>query len=297
MTEPKEIHTDALRLLEKHGHTVITDESAADKDSVEALFIRTYTHVDADYLAVFPKVSYILRAGVGLDNIDTAEAEKRNITIVNAPGSNANAVAEFAVGLIIALARNLLPQTTRLKAGEWRNTALMGSEIGGKIIGLVGCGAIGRLIVTKLSGFGIGGVLGYDPYLDKEAMAGLGIEKCELADLISRADIISLHLPLTPETRGLISMKELKTMKKSAYLINTSRGGIVHETDLIQALKQKIIAGAALDVFENEPHINMNLTEIDTLIATPHIAAFTAEADRNMSMVAAERFLAMVKNV
>lgn len=291
VTEPKEIHREAIELLKQHSHTVITDESKADPSNIEALFIRTYTKVDGAYLDRFPAVKYILRSGVGLDNIDVTEAKNRGIAVINSPGSNANAVAEFAVGLIIALMRNVLPQVDRLKNGDWRDASLQGSEIPGKTVGLIGCGAIGRLIVQKMSGFGIASTLGYDPFLDKETLAKNSIEKCELADLISRADIVSLHLPLTPETRGLISMKELKTMKRTAYLINTSRGGIVNETDLIQALRKGIIAGAALDVFENEPEINMDLTGLDNLIATPHIAAFTAEADRNMSVQAVENFL------
>lgn len=293
ITEPKEIHSDAVELLKNVGHSVFLEPEEYDPNNVEVVFIRTYTSVSAEFLSKFPNLKYILRAGVGLDGIDLAECKKRSITVLNSPGANANAVAEFVVATMIMLLRNTPIQPDRLKKGLWRDRQFMGKELKGKVIGFVGCGAIAKSVIEKLKGFSIGTVYGYDPYLTFDELSPFGINKTSLEKLLEMSDIVSLHLPLTDKTKNLISLKELQLMKKSSYIINTSRGGIVNETDLIAALDKKIIAGAALDVFENEPQISQQLIANGHLLLTPHIAGYTEEADRAIAVDVVNRFLAL----
>lgn len=290
VAEKDEIHLSAIKLLRDSGHKILFSLKDKDRSKIEVIFIRTYTKLDKKFLNSFINLKYILRAGVGTDNIDTDEAKKRNINIVTSPGSNANSVAEFVVGITILLIKNINEQSVRIYKGKWRDKDLMGNDLKGKVLGLVGCGAIGKLVVKKLQGFEVE-FLGYDPYLDKKTLQESGIEKVSLQDLIKRSDIISLHLPLTPETAFLFTLKEFKKMKKNVIFVNTSRGKLVNEEDLIQALNKKIISKAAIDVFENEPMINKNLLHVKNLFLTPHIAAFTMDADFNMSFQTAQNFL------
>lgn len=291
VTEPGDIHKDAISLL-RAEHAVFF-ESAVDTKNISALFIRTYTNADKQYLSSFPSLKYILRAGVGLDNVDLVECKKRGITVFNSPGSNANAVAEYVVGVIIMLFRNVVSAQRAVMKGAWRDKTMLSSELKNKTVGIVGCGAIGRLITEKLHAFSVNSV-GFDPYLSDKQLSAVGIKKTSLDLLLQSADIVTLHLPLTAETKDLISAQQLKLMKSSAYLINTSRGGIVNEDDLIQALENDTIAGSALDVFENEPEINKKLillSQKKNLILTPHIGGYTREADRRMAVEVVERFL------
>lgn len=291
ITEKDEIHPRALNLLKQKGHSLIFSVDRTNQEKIDVLFIRTYTHATKQYLDQFPNVKYILRAGVGLDNIDVEESKRRNIRVINAPGSNANAVAEYVIGIIILSLRNIPIHMSLLKEEKWREKRYMGYEVKGKIIGLVGCGAIGRLITKKLQHFEVEEILGYDPYLDTETLAKSNIKKCELNELLTSGDIISLHLPLTVETKNLISQKQLSKMRRSALLINTSRGGIINEMDLIAALQNKTIYAAALDVFEHEPNIRRELLSFPNFIATPHIAGYTYEADEEMSMMPVIKFI------
>jgi D-3-phosphoglycerate dehydrogenase / 2-oxoglutarate reductase len=290
VTEKNEINQKGLDLLTKNGHSLIFSQPE-DTSSIEALFIRTYTKVDSAYLTQFSHLNYIIRAGVGLENVDLAACKEKNITIINAPGSNANAVAEFVIGLMTMLLRQIPYHIKQLQTHKWRDMQAAGAEIKGKTIGLVGCGAIGKLIAKKLQSFDIQDIVGYDPYLDAPTLEQFHIKKVELDNLLKKSDIVSLHLPLTPETKHLITLEKLKIMKPTSFIINTSRGGIIHEQDLIKALQTHIIKGAALDVFENEPDINKTLLTCDNLIATPHIAALTQEADVEMSVQAVKHFL------
>ncbi len=296
IVEKNEINKSAVELLKREGHVIffdITDQKLAGE--IEALFIRTYTNITTDYLDSFPQLRYIIRAGVGLDNIDLEECKKRNIQVFNAPGSNANAVAEFVISMMINLKHNTFLQQSRILEKEWRDPKEKGSEMKGGVIGLVGCGAIGRLIAHKLQTFEIGEVIGFDPYLDEENLKKNHIRKVDLSELYQRSDIISLHVPLTDETRNMISEKEFKQMKKTAYLINTSRGGIINEIDLVGAVEKGMIAGAALDVFEDEPRVREELLHNPRIVKTPHIAGYTNEADESMATEAAKNFLKMVQ--
>ena len=295
--QEKEINSLALVELKKAGHKVLTGHiSKNDRKKVEVIFVRTYINVDKNYLDNLPNLKYILKATVGIDNIDSNQAKKRNIQLIAAPGSNANSVAELVVCLVLTLLRNIKQQSERLKYGKWRESELMGKELKSKTIGFIGCGAIARSVTEKILVFKVGQVLGYDPYLDEKTLSDSKIKKTTLDYLIKNSDVISLHLPLTKETKDLITLKEIKTMKKTSYIINTSRGGIVNENDLIVALKNKIITGAALDVFENEPNINPEFLNLDNVILTPHLGAYTYEADLEMSMMPVKIFLSRVNS-
>lgn len=293
--EKKEIHQSAIELLIKHGVKIVYSYDKKNLIDIEGLFIRTYTQAHKKYINQFSNLKYILRAGVGLDNIDLEECNKRNIKVINAPGSNSNSVAEYVIAVMIMLSRNFLKQNNLLYKHEWRERKYMGGELTNKVIGLVGCGAIGRIVASKLESFDIREIIGYDPYLNKEFLAKFNIKKLSLDEIIRNSDIISLHLPLTKETNNLFDDKKISLMKKNAYIINTSRGGIIKEKSLIRALKKNRIGGAALDVFESEPNINAQLLNCDNLILTPHIAGFTKEADKNMSLAPVLKFIEMIK--
>ena len=289
--EKNEIHPEAIKLLKKNGIKAYAHNNPVIANNTEAVFIRTYTKINHKFLKKYPNLKYILRAGVGLDNIDIRACESRRIQIFNSPGSNANATAELVISYMIMLCRKLDQQINSLKKGRWRQRKFLGEEIRNKAIGLIGCGASGRLLAEKLQSFGVKKIIGYDPFLSREALEKLGIRKVSLFYLLRNSDFISLHLPLLPETRNLIAKKEFSLMKKKAFIINTSRGEIVNEDDLIKALKNGEISGAALDVFKNEPEINREFFSIPNVIATPHIGSFTKEADQAMSLGAVQNFL------
>jgi phosphoglycerate dehydrogenase-like enzyme len=293
LTEPNEIANEAKRLLIDNGFSLITDSilHTVNKNDIRVLFIRSYTKVDKALLDSMPGLTFILRAGVGVDTIDVEECGKRNIRILNAPGSNANAVAEYVIGLMIMLMRNALFQMRQIHESKWRVRARTGHEIKGKVIGIIGCGAIGQSIAHKLQPFSPALILGYDPHVAAETLTGKQIQKAEISEILSRGDIITLHLPLLKDTMNLIGEKELHSMKQTAYLINTSRGGIVDEAALIHALKTGVIAGAALDVFTTEPEINPELKNLDNIILSPHIAGFTEEADIAMAVAPVQELL------
>lgn len=289
IAEPNEINSQAIDLLKINKHRVFI--KSFKKNIIEVIFLRTYISANKQYLSGFPNLKYILKAGVGLDNIDLNYCKTKNITIFNAPASNSNAVAEFVLSTMIMLLKKTSQQINELKEGHWRNKLFQGEELKNKIVGIVGCGAIGKLLAKKLSGCDVKKIIGYDPYLDKNTLKQFNIIKSSLDYLICNSDIITLHLPLTKDTKDLISKIEFKMMKKNAYIINTSRGGIVNEKDLVFALKKNIISGAALDVFEDEPNILKDLTKLPNIILTPHIAAYTYEADKQMSIIPVQRFL------
>jgi D-3-phosphoglycerate dehydrogenase len=293
ITEKNEINPKALKLLKKEGHTLFFEKK--DLQTIEALFIRTYTKITPNLLDQFPHLRFIIRAGVGLDNIDVKECQKRGIAICNSPGSNANAVAEFVISMMIYLKHNTFLQQSQIFKKKWRDSHLRGTELKGATIGLVGCGAIGRLIAHKLQTFETKQILGYDPFLDKEILSQNHIVKTTLEWIYKKSDVISLHLPLTPETKNMILKKELKKMKKGSFLINTSRGGIVNETDLVDAIDNGQIAGASLDVFETEPTVSQKILKCERIIKTPHIAGYTQEADEQMATQAVKNFLEMVQ--
>lgn len=293
VTEPDDIEGEALALLRERGSEVLTAASDAEARAgeVEALFVRTYTRVDEAMLARFPAVRYVLRAGVGLDNVDVEACKRRGVEVINSPGANANAVAEYAVGAIIALLRKVAQQEALLRAGGWRKKELMGTELRGKMLGLVGCGNVAQALVRKLASWELAGVLGYDPYVPAEQLRTAGITPATLDEVIAGADIVSLHVPLIPQTKHLINAAALGRMKPGSILINAARGGVVDEAALVQALKAGTLAGAALDVFETEPAVPEELRTLDTVLLTPHIAGYTHEANKEVSLAPVREFL------
>ncbi len=293
VTEAKEIEQDALDLLTQAGHELVVDEAAAKARAaeVEALFIRTYTQATKEYLAAYPNLKFVLRAGVGLDNVDRVECDRRGIGVINAPGANSNAVAEYVVGAIIVSMRQFAAQESSLHKGEWRTPAHMGQELKGRTLGLVGCGNVGRAISRKLSSWDLKEVIGFDPFLTAEQLSASGIRKCELDEVIASADILSLHVPLIADTKHLISTKQFAMMKQGALLINAARGGVVDEAALTEALKSGHLRGAVLDVLETEPNVAPELAAAPNLILTPHIAGYTHEANKEVSLAPARELL------
>ncbi|HEV2450471.1 MAG TPA: phosphoglycerate dehydrogenase [Streptosporangiaceae bacterium] len=243
----------------------------------DAVIIRSATRIDAEALAHAPNLRVVARAGIGLDNVDVEAATKAGVMVVNAPTSNIVSAAEHAVGLLIALARNVPQAHASLRAGEWNRSRFTGVELEGKVAGLLGLGRIGALVATRLAAFGMR-VIAYDPYVPTARAAELGVRLMGLEDLLAEADFVSVHLPKTPETAGLIGDAELRRMKPGARLVNAARGGLVDEHALALALKEGRLAGAALDVYATEPCTDSPLFGFPNVVVTPHLGASTHEA-------------------
>lgn len=290
VADPAEIDLLAQNILEANGFELYYLLNKVSSSDILGIFIKTHTLVNKEFLDKFSNLKFVLRAGVGLDNIDLKECKKRNIKVYNSPGSNSNAVSEYVIFMILAWFRKIPSQALFLYNGVWRSMANIGLELQNKTVGLIGCGNVGKSIAQKLSAFGCK-VLGYDPFVSSQDLEKSLINKTTLEYLLKNSDIISLQLPLTAKTRHFITIREFSKMKRSAFFINVSRGKIINEADLINALSNKTIAGAALDVFENEPNINQELLKVDNLTLTPHIAGFTREAQAQMSFDVVNNFL------
>ncbi len=256
----------------------------ADDGGVDAAIVGVVP-LTARVLASAPRLKVICMHGVGVDHIDLEAARRCGIVVANCPGTNAEAVADLALGLMIALARQLPLLDGQVRAGGWGTHR--GVELWSKTLGLVGLGHIGRAVARRARGFDMK-VLGYDPYVDADAAAAAGIEPAPLEELLARADFVSLHTALTPQTRGLIGAAQLATMRPTAYLINTARGGVVDEDALYQALCSGAPAGAALDAFAQEPPCDSPLLTLPNVILTPHIGAHTAEAIARVGLLAVQ---------
>jgi len=262
--------------------------------SYDALIVRSRTKVTADILAQASKLKVIGRAGVGVDNIDLVAASAKHITVVNAPQSTTIAVAEHTIAMMVALARNLTQADASMKNGQWLKSQLMGSELYGKTFGLIGVGNIGTQVALRAAAFGMT-VLGYDPYLNNEQIHKRGAEPVSLNDLFARSDFISVHVPLNPETRNMLDGQAFSAMKRGVRIICTARGGVIDETALLQAIEAGQVAGAALDVFAVEPPGLTALVAHPKVIATPHIAAQTIEAQGRAAVDIAEEILAALE--
>ncbi|MGH3505647.1 MAG: phosphoglycerate dehydrogenase [Nocardioidaceae bacterium] len=253
---------------------------------VDAILVRSATKVDAEALAAAKRLKVVARAGVGLDNVDVRQATQSGVMVVNAPTSNIISAAELAVGLLLATARHVAPANAALKNGEWKRSKYTGVELYEKTVGIVGLGRIGVLVAQRLSAFGMK-VVAFDPYVQAGRAAQLGVRLVTLDELLAQADFISVHLPKTPETLGLIGEEQLARCKPTAILVNAARGGIVDEHALYVALKDGRIAGAGLDVFANEPCTDSPLFEFDNVVATPHLGASTDEAQEKAGLAVA----------
>jgi len=251
---------------------------------VRALIVRNQTQVNADVFAAAKKLVVVGRAGVGLDNVDVVAATKAGVQIACTPDQNAISVAELAIGLMLSLARVIPAANEDTKAGNWNRQRFFGTELYGKTLGIVGAGKIGFLTARRAQAFGMK-ILAYDPFIspDNVLLADLNATLVGLDELLSQSDVVSCHLPSTPATQGIFNAARFAMMKSSATFINTSRGEVVNEADLLEVLRAKKIAGAALDVRAKEPPLAGELEKLDNLILTPHTAAFTVEAQHRVT--------------
>ena len=251
-----------------------------------AIIVRSATHVDAEAIAAAPRLRVVARAGVGLDNVDTAAATARGVMVVNAPTSNIVSAAEQAVALLLAVARHTASASSALKAGEWKRSKYTGIEIAGKTVGVVGLGRIGVLFAQRMAAFGTR-LIAYDPYIQPARAAALGVRLVGLDELLAESDFISIHLPKTPETVGLIGAKELAQVKPTVRIVNCARGGLIDESALAEALAEGRVAGAGIDVYAKEPCTASPLFGFDNVVATPHLGASTAEAQDKAGLAVA----------
>jgi len=249
----------------------------------DALIVRSATKVTKEVIQAADKMKIIGRAGVGLDNVDVEAASKKGIVVVNAPGGNTISTCEHAISLILSLSRNIHLADASMKRGEWERKKFMGVELCGKTLGIVGLGRIGTEVAKRAISFGMK-VLAYDPYLPIERSKQLGIALVDLKEVFTKSDYITFHTPLTDETKHLVSEKELNIMKEGVRLINCARGGIIDEEALLKAIESGKVAGAALDVYEDEPPKNPKLLACSKLVLTPHLGASTEEAQINVAI-------------
>jgi D-3-phosphoglycerate dehydrogenase len=242
-----------------------------------AVLIRSATQIDAEAIAAAPQLRVVARAGVGLDNVDLPAATNAGVMVVNAPTSNIISAAELTIGHILSLARHIPAAHASLAAGEWKRSKYTGIELYEKRIGIIGLGRIGALIASRLQAFGVE-IVAYDPYVTEARAQQLGVTLLPLDELLATSDFVTIHMPKTPETTGMIGTKQLKAMKKTAYVINVARGGLIDEKALAAALKAGEIAGAGIDVFSSEPPADDALTSLPNILVTPHLGASTDEA-------------------
>ena len=277
---------DRFEVLVPDGWTPEEMEEALGR--AHGLIVRSATKVTRELLEQAPNLKVIGRAGVGVDNIDLEVATELGIPVINAPEGNTVSAAELAMALILAVARNIARADASVRSGDWARSKFSGIEIRGRTLGLVGAGRIGTAVALRAQAFGME-TIAYDPYLTEERAKELGIERVELDELIARGDVISLHVPLTPQTEGMIGEAELKAMKPTAILVNAARGGVVEEGALIAALESGEIAAAALDVFTTEPlPTDSPLRGTKNLLLTPHLGASTVEAQELVASEIAE---------
>ncbi len=249
----------------------------------DALLVRSETKVTPAIIEKAAKLKVIGRAGVGLDNVDVDAATKKGIIVMNAPEGNTISTAEHTMCMILALSRNIPQANASLKQNEWNRKKFLGVEIYGKVLGIVGLGRIGREVAKRALSFGMK-VITFDPYLPEDKAKQLGVELVELKHLFKNADYITLHVPLTDDTKNMISEKELGLMKKGVRIINCARGGLIDENALAKAIEAGIVQGAAIDVFEKEPPGDNPLLRLEKIIVTPHLGASTEEAQINVSI-------------
>jgi D-3-phosphoglycerate dehydrogenase / 2-oxoglutarate reductase len=269
-------------------HVDGTDRAAllAALATAHAVIVRSATQVDAEAIVAAPRLRVIARAGVGLDNIEVPAATARGVMVVNAPTSNIVSAAEQAVALLLAVARHTASASAALKAGEWKRSRYTGVEVAGKTVGVVGLGRIGVLFAQRMAGFGVR-LIAYDPYVQPARAATLGVRLVGLDELLRESDFISIHLPRTPETVGLIGAKELATVKPGVRIVNAARGGLIDEQALADAIAEGRVGGAGIDVYSKEPCTASPLFGFDNVVATPHLGASTAEAQDKAGLAVA----------
>ncbi len=257
--------------------------------SYEGIIVRSATKLTADVLAAADRLRFIVRAGAGVDNIDLAAAGAKGITVMNTPGANSIAAAEHTFALLLALCRNVVPADGSVREGNWERKRYAGTQLAGKTLGIIGLGRVGKEVAKRALAFDMK-VIAYDPYISAEKLARESVELVrKLGEFLSRADFITLHIPRTDETRGMIGRREFALMKPGVRIVNCARGGIISEEALAEALEEGKVAGAALDVFEKEPPGDSLLLKFAQVVATPHLGASTSEAQELVAVQAAQQ--------
>jgi D-3-phosphoglycerate dehydrogenase len=294
------LNEQAVDILKEQGlevdvDTELTPEQLKEKiKDYDALIVRSKTKVTKDIIDSADRLKAVGRAGVGVDNIDIPAATEKGIVVMNAPAGNTLSAAEHAIAMLFAISRNVPQAHYALKCKRWEKKKYAGVEVYGKTLGIIGLGRVGAHVARMAKGIGMK-VLGYDPLISKEKISEKGAEPIELDELLKKSDYVSLHIPLTPETEHIIGERELKLMKDCTRLINCARGGVVDEDALYEALKNGEIAGAALDVFKEEPLTDSALLELDNVIVTPHLGASTQEAQVKVAVDIANTIAAALK--
>jgi D-3-phosphoglycerate dehydrogenase len=298
-----QVSSTLKEILEKNGLQVtyepeITPEQLAEKiGNFEVVVVRSRTKMTRELIAKADKCKIIARVGIGLDNIDQDTAKEKNIRVINAVEGAITAVAELVIGLMISMAREIPRADREIRNGNWIKKELMGSELKGKYLGIVGLGNIGKRLGRLARALNMN-IIGYDVVpIDDEFSKEVGLMKADLDTLLSSADYVSFHVPLLDSTRHMINAEKLKMMKNTARIINTSRGGVIDEEALYNSLKDGSLAGAALDVFEVEPATENKLITLPNFIATPHIGAQTKEAQLLAANIIAEKIIQILRGV
>jgi D-3-phosphoglycerate dehydrogenase / 2-oxoglutarate reductase len=279
----------ALALLHQEGWHVdartgrTAEQLAADIATADALVVRSATKVTAAIIAAAPRLRAIARAGTGVDNVNVEAATARGIVVMNAPGANTISVTELAMTQLLSLARRLPAADASMKQGKWDKKSFLGEEVRGKVIGLVGFGRVGREVARRAKAFAMT-VIAHDPFVSADSAKELDVNLVSLDELCARSDYISLHLPVTAESRHLFDAARLARCKRGVKLINTARGELIDEAALVEAIRAGQVAGAALDVFTQEPTTNHELQQLPQVIASPHIAASTREGQEQVGL-------------
>ncbi|WP_094226512.1 phosphoglycerate dehydrogenase [Methanolobus psychrotolerans] len=275
--------------------TGLSEEELVEKiPEYDALVIRSGTQVTRKVIEAADRMKIIGRAGVGIDNVDVEAATEKGIIVVNAPEGNMLSAAEHTIAMMMALARNVAQANESLKSKKWERNKFMGVEVNGKTLGVIGLGRIGAEVAKRAQGLNMD-ILAYDPFVSEERAKEMGVKMMSVQEIVRLADFITVHTPLTKETRNIIDAEEFALMKSNARIINCARGGIINEEALADALNSKKIAGAAIDVFVNEPPFESPLLECKNLIATPHLGASTEEAQINVAVSVAEEVVSVLK--
>ncbi|MBI4358787.1 MAG: phosphoglycerate dehydrogenase [Candidatus Omnitrophica bacterium] len=256
----------------------------------DAIVVRSSTHLTKEIIQKAKRLKVIGRAGVGVDNVDLEAATKQGVIVMNTPEGNTISTSEHTMSLLLALARNIPQAHAHVREGEWKRSKFIGTELHGKVLGVIGFGRIGREVAMRANAFGMR-VLAYDPFIAKENLRQLGVEFTDLDSLLKAADFVTLHVPLTDATQNMINEKILRIMKRGVSIINCARGGLVDEEALYQAIKSGHVRGAALDVFEKEPPGKNALLQLDQVIATPHLGAATQEAQESVGISVAQQVI------
>jgi D-3-phosphoglycerate dehydrogenase len=299
ITDP--ISEEGIEVLRKEAQvdiktTLKPEEIVAIIGNYDALIVRSQTKVTAAIIEAGKNLQVIARAGVGIDNVDVETATRCGVMVINAPTGNTVSAAEHAIALMLALARNIPQANTSLKSCEWKRNEFMGTELRGKTLGIIGLGNVGSEVAKRAQAFEMR-LIGIDPLVSEEYAKKINVELVDLKKMMKESDFITLHVPLTPQTRGIIGVKEIALAKPNLRIINCARGGLIDEKELVKAIHEKRVAGAAIDVFEKEPCIESILFSEDNIIVTPHLGASTAEAQVLAARDVAEQIVDIFKGL